>query len=212
MALKFVTPPAAAEVRRIGDEQVGVIEVPVRRGLTVTESDFVADLMDEVEPVYVAKAKAADAIATSEKISRVEAMAVIDALLDGEQLEDDAKLISERHEELLLQVASQFRKYVRFYRRAVVSALIRYRLGDTEWEKTMTTLDPVLFDGLYQLATEEQVADQGDAEPPTEEELGKPPEANGNGSGRTGTRSSGRSPAPTPASSAETPLATSCAS
>ncbi len=201
MALPFVVQPKAAEVRRVGNETTGILEVPVRGGLTVGESDFVADQMESEESAYVAKAKAAEVIATAESITRVEALAIIESMLDGAELEPKAREIAERHEETLLRVAGQFRRYVRTYRRAVVGAILHIRLGVKDWQRELEQLDPVLFDGLYQLATEEQTADQGDAEPPTEEELGKQPEASSSASEPTGPRSSGRSPAPIPASS-----------
>jgi hypothetical protein len=202
VALPFVVQPKAAELRRIGTETTGILEVPVKGGLTVGESDFVADQMESEESAYVAKAKAAEVIATAESITRVEALAVIESMLDGAELEPKAKEIAERHEETLLRVAGQFRKYVRTYRRAVVGAILSIRLGVKDWKQELDNLDPVLFDGLYQLASEEQTADQGDAEPPTEDELGKQPEASSSANEPTGARSSGRSQERTPVSSA----------
>jgi hypothetical protein len=202
MALPFVVKPAAQELRRIGNETTGILEVPVKGGLTIGESDFVADQMESEESAYVAKAKAAEVIATAESITRVEALAVIESMLDGAELEPKAKEIAERHEEVLLRVAGQFRRYVRSYRRAVVSAILHIRLKVADWQAELADLDPLLFDGLYQLATEEQTADQGDAEPPTEEDLGKQPEASSSGSEPTGAPSSGRSAVRSLASSA----------
>lgn len=192
MALNFVVAPKAPELRRVGNEETGQLEVPVRKGLSVGESDFVADLLEAEPSLYVAKAKAADLIATAENITRVEALAVLEDALDGKTLEEKAQAIADKYEEQVDVLARQYRKFMRAYRRAVVAALIHIRLKAADWKKAMDDMDPVLFEELYALATQEQSADQADAEPPTEEELGKPPAASTSVSEPTGRKSSGR--------------------
>jgi hypothetical protein len=49
----------------------------------------------------------------------------------------------------------------------------------------------VLFTGLWQLAMDEQAAEELQSEPMTEEELKKPPPADGSPRKRTGKQSSG---------------------
>jgi hypothetical protein len=70
--------------------------------------------------------------------------------------------------------------------------LIRCRLKVPEWTVEDTRgLHKALFDAIWELAQEEQAAEQMPASPPTEEDLGKQPLATGSSRKPTGRKSSG---------------------
>lgn len=225
--LPFVTPPAAVRTRRIGNARCGVLEVVERGGLTVEEDDAIAVLLAEGESAFVEAAKAADAIATAEtnrlaaqpapiteplpegeepparEVSIVEAFEIIKRAISGDQLEPAAEAIRLRHAEAIQQVAAVFARSGQRNMEAGVTALVRSRLDQPAWSMEDTRrMDRVLFRGLHQLFLDEQAAENQPDQPATEEEVGKPPVANGNQRRRTGRRSSGSSAEASPASSA----------
>ena len=75
---------------------------------------------------------------------------------------------------------------------AGVTALIRCRLNQPDWSLEDTRgLHRRLFNDIYDLLSEEQEAETSDSAPPTEEELGKQPEATETEKASTGKKSSG---------------------
>jgi hypothetical protein len=93
---------------------------------------------------------------------------------------------------------------------AAVTAIIRHRLGLPEWTTAETARLPrLLQDGLRQLIRAEQDAEALPVEPVTEDDLKKPPAADGGPNEPTGPQSSGASATPTPDSGAGQPSATS---
>lgn len=228
--LPFITPPAAVRTRRIGNARCGVLEVVERGGLTVEEDDAIAVLLAEGESAFVEAAKAADAIATAENnragitprpapqpeeggegepagLSIVEAFEIIKRAISGDPLELAAEAIRLRHAEVIQQVAAVFARSGQRNMEAGVTALVRSRLDRPAWSLEDTRrLDRVLFRGLHQLFLDEQAAENQPDQPATEEEVGKPPVANGSSRRRTGRRSSGSSAEGSPASSTELTL------
>lgn len=190
--LPFITPPAPRTTRQIGNAQVGVLEVEVRGGLTVGESATISELLAEEQSSFVCGAQIADAIAKEESISLTEAFQVIESAIAGRPMEADADAIRLRHAERIAEVARLYSKAGQVNMAATVTALVRSRcnlpgwsLGDTE------AMDKPLFDGLWQLAQDEQSAEDLPSSPPSEDELKKQPPAVPAGNKRTGRRSTG---------------------
>lgn len=189
--LPFVVAPAPTTKRRIGTAQSGVIEVEVLGGLTIAESDTISDLLNEDQSSFVQAAKLADAIATAESISQLEAFTLIENAISGIELEPDAHAIRIRHAERINEIAKLYSKTSQRNIDASVTALIRHRLDRPQWGLDNTrSLHSVLRRGIWQLVLDEQAAENMPSEPPSEEELGKPPADDGNATKRTGRKSS----------------------
>ena len=190
--LPFITPPAPRTTRQIGNEQVGVLEVEVRGGLTVGESATISELLAQEQSAFVRGAQIADAIAKEESISLTEAFQLIENAIAGRPLEPEADLIRVRHAERIAEVARVYAKAGQANLKATVTALVRSRCNLPAWTLDDTRkMDKPLFDGLWQLAQDEQAAEELPSTPPSEEELGKPQPVTPTGHKRTGRRSSG---------------------
>lgn len=190
--LPFITPPAPRTTRQIGNAQVGVLEVEVRGGLTVGESATISELLAKEQSSFVRGAQIADAIAKEESISLTEAFQVIESAIAGRPLEADADAIRLRHAERIAEVARVYSKAGQVNMTATVTALVRSRCNLPSWSLSDTeAMDKPLFDGLWQLAQDEQGAEDLPSSPPSEDELKKQPPAVPAGNKRTGRRSTG---------------------
>lgn len=199
MPLPFVVAPTAPTTRRIGDDRVGVLEVPVRGGLTVPEGEYIADVLDTMESSHVVASRTAEAIATAEEgVTLTEAKLIVDRYADGEEFDGEGEEVQralvERHRTTLDAARQHLRAYFRLYRHACVAAMCIHRLNAPEYTVEAlrsggAVLDRVHYDALYAIAQEEQEAEpRTDAPAPSEEELGKPPAASGSRRARTGRR------------------------
>lgn len=207
--LPWIVPPAPATVRRIGTPASGILEIPVLGGLTVDEARLIAELTAENVSAYVAGAQLAELISQAEEISIVEAFTVVESVVAGKPLTGKAAEIRIRYAEKLQAVASIYASEGHRNIEASITAIIRLRLGVPDW--TMPQGFPqVLYDGIWALIRDEQAAERLPATPVTEDDLGKPPAADGSPSKPTGRKSSGSSPAPTRASSGAKRSAESC--
>jgi hypothetical protein len=164
------------------------LELPVLGGLTVGESAVITDLLASEQSSFVAGARIADLIAKTEKISLAEAFAIIEAAVSGNPLEEKADAIRIRHAKQIEEVARIYAGAGQRNMAATVTALIRCRLGMEDWSIEDTNqMHRALFNAIWELAQDEQAAeDQPAAERPDEETLGKPPAANGKGKKPTG--------------------------
>jgi hypothetical protein len=190
--LPFITPPAPRTTRQIGNLQVGVLEVEVRGGLTVGESATISELLAAEQSAFVRGAQIADAIAKQESISLTEAFQLIENAIAGRTLEPDADAIRLRHAEQIAEVARVYSKAGLVNMEATVTALVRSRCNLPHWTVEDTRkMDKPLFDGLWQLAQDEQAAEDLPNTSPTEDELGKQQPVKATGNKRTGRNSSG---------------------
>tara|TARA_R110000868_G_scaffold15547_1_gene70829 strand:- start:324 stop:890 length:567 start_codon:yes stop_codon:yes gene_type:complete len=180
--------PAAPVTRLIGNERVGIIEVPVLGGLTLDEDDTISELTDTASTVVVLAAQKAQAIALAETISEVEAYRIIEDSCFARTLEEAAHSIALRHAEAIAAVGTAYKEMGTIRRRAVVTAILRHRLGEQE---IPAGFPRVLFDGIAALAEEEQESEKLPTQPMTAEALGKPPGATRARRKRTGPSSSG---------------------
>lgn len=175
-------------MRRIGTEASGTLELPLYGGLTVGESAMITELLAKEQSTFVAGARIAEAIAKAEDISLTEAFSLIENSIRGNQLEDDAEAIRIRHADKVEQVARIYATAGQRNMTATVTALIRSRLNQQQWglEDTLQ-MHRSLFMGIWQLAEDEQAAENSEpAAPPDEETLGKPQEVAGKPPRRTG--------------------------
>jgi hypothetical protein len=185
--LPFLQPPAPTTKRRIGNEKCGILEVEVKGGLTVGESAAISELLADEQSSFVRGAQIADAVAKEEDISLSEAFTIIESAIAGKMLEDAADAIRLRQASRIEEVARVYAKAGQRNLEATVTAMIRYRCDRPEWSLNDTRkLDKALFDGFWQLAQDEQAAEDLPNTPPSEEELGKPPQEPGKSRKRTG--------------------------
>lgn len=178
--LPFIQPPAPTSTRRIGNAQSGIVEVEVRGGLTVGESATISELLAAEQSSFVKGAQIADAIAKEESISLTEAFQIIESAISGKALEPAADAIRLRHAHRIEDVARCYAAAGQRNLEATVCALVRSRCRGCEafGLDEVRQMPKALFEGFWVLAQEEQAAEDLPANPPTEEELGKPqPEA-----------------------------------
>lgn len=191
--LPFIQPPAPRTTRQIGNEQVGVLEVEVRGGLTVGESATISELLAEEQSSFVRGAQIADAIAKEESISLTEAFQIIESAIAGRPLEAEADAIRLRHAERIAEVARVYAQAGQRNLEATVCAIVRSRCAgcSTYSLEDVRGMAKPLFDGLWQLAQDEQAAEDLPSSPPSEDDLKKQQPGAPAGNKRTGRRSTG---------------------
>lgn len=192
MSLPFVKPPAAPELVQVGDATTGVLEIERRGGLTVEESDFIAEQEAAMPPTFVMAARAADSIAKAEEISLSEAFAIVEGSVTGQGLDEAAEAIRLKHAGAVAEVAKALAAGGRVRMQATVSAILRFRCGAHGWGMEETKALPVrLLDAVWAFAQDEMAAEPLPSTEVTEEELGKPQPASGSRPKRTGKASAG---------------------
>ena len=190
--LPFITPPAAPTTRRVGNDRCGILELEVRGGLTVGESATIAELLANEQSSFVRGAQIADAIAKEENLSLTESFQIIESAIGGRTLEPEADAIRLRHAERIDEVARVFALAGRRDREATVTALIRSRCNQPNWSlKDTQDLHQDLFNDLWELARDEQDAEDMPSAPPSEEDLKKQPPEQPAAKKRPGPKSSG---------------------
>lgn len=190
--LPFLTPPAATTTRRIGNDRCGILELEERGGLTVGESATISELLAKEQSNFVKGAQIADAIAKEESLSLTEAFQIIESAISGRTLEPAADAIRVKHAARIEEVAIVYAQAGQRNIEATVTALIRSRCNQPGWSTEDTrNLDKVLFDGIWQLAQDEQTAEDMPISRPTEDDLKKPQPVTAAAKPRTGRRSSG---------------------
>lgn len=205
-SLPWHTPPRQNPPRLVGTPDSGTLEIPILGGLTVDESDTIAELLAQDQSAFVRGAKLADAIATEEGIDISEAFSIIEQAITGGTLEPDAQAIRLRHAERIEQMVRVYETAGSRSMEASITAIIRHRLDLPDWTMQQTRKLPrVLQRHIWQLVQDEQAAEKLPASRPTDEELKKQPPANGRGRKPTGRKSSGACAMPIPALSVVTP-------
>lgn len=190
-SLPFVQAPKEPAILRLGTAASGILEMPVLGGLTVGESAVISELLASEQSAFVKGAQMADAIAKSEDISISEAFSIIESAISGKALEPEADSIRTRHAEQIEQVARVYASAGQRNMEATVTALIQCRCSLPDWTVHDTRkMHRALFNAIWALAQQEQDAEAMPAEPPTEDELGKPLPADGAGLKPTGRKSS----------------------
>ena len=189
--LPFIVAPPKQELRRVGNESVGILEIPVFGGITVGESAIAAEILALEQSSFVAGARIADAIAKEENISLSEAFHIIESAVGGRELEQKADEIRTRHAERIEEVARIYTAAGQRNMEATVTAVIRCRLKLSDWGLDDTrTMPRKLFQDIWALVQEEQDAENMESQPVTEEELKKPQPEVTSAPKRTGKKSS----------------------
>ena len=176
-------------MERIGNEDSGIIELPVCGGLLRKEREIVDELTRSGESLYVVSARAAARISESEGISLSESLRVLQG---GDQNESTGD-IRLRHAELLRDVIAASMEESKLHKMATITAMMRVRGGVPDWQISDWDDQPdLIIDGVYALASVELAAEPiREQRMPSEEELGKPPAASGKTSHSTGKHASG---------------------
>lgn len=200
--IPWAVAPRQNPPRRVGTLDSGILEIPVLGGLTVDESRAIAELTAEDVSAFVLGAELADVIAQAEEISQVEAFAIIEQAMTGAVLEGKAEEIRLRYAKRLEAVTLAYSRTGQRNIEASVTAIMRERLGLTDWVLP-PTFPRVLLNDIWQLIQDEQAAESLPANRPTEDDLKKRPPANGRRRAPTGPPSSGACAMPSPDSSSE---------
>lgn len=187
-SLPFAVPPSR-RMERIGNEDSGIIELPVCGGLLRKEREIVEELTRSDEGIYVVSARAAARIAESEGLSLSESLRV----LQGGDMEESMGDIRLRHAELLQDVIKASMLENERHKMATITAMMRVRGGVPDWQLSDWDDQPdVIIDGIYALASAELAAEpKREQRMPTEEELGKSSAASGKPNRSTGKPASG---------------------
>lgn len=190
--LPFLQAPAAPRKKIVGNADSGTLEMPVLGGLTVGESAVIAELLANEQSSFVKGAQIAEVIAKEEKISLLEAFQLIENSIGGKDLEESAEVMRLKHSQKIEEVARIYTASGQRNMEAGVTALIRCRLNLPDWSLEDTRkLHRRLFNDIYDVLSAEQESENSESAPPTEEELGKPPEENTSERESTGKKSSG---------------------
>ena len=190
-SLPFVVAPIKPQMRRVGNEISGVLEIPVLGGITVGEAAVTAELLAMEQSSFAAGARLADAIAKEENISINEAFHIIESAVFARELEPDADAIRIRHIARIEEVARIYTASGQRNMEATVTAMLRCRLDLPNWSLADTrTLHRKLFEDLWQLARQEQDAEDIPTPPVSEDDLKKPQPEPKTPPKRTGRKSS----------------------
>jgi len=181
--------PAAPTVKVIGNETLGTIAVPVLGGLTIEEDDTIAEILDSADSVVVLASRTAQAIALAEEdVTDLEAYRIIEDATFHRDMEPAAQAVSIRHAEAIQKVREAYKTMGTLRRRAVVTAILRHRLGESE---IPAGFPRALFDAIAAIGEEEQAAEKMPPKPMTAKALGKPPRERMPARKRIGTSDSG---------------------
>ena len=193
----YKKPPAAPQTRLIGNEQVGILEVPVLGGLTIEEDETIDEMINSADSVVVLASQAAQRIVLEENRTRaegepeltsLEAYRIIEDSCFYRTMEPKAHSISIRHAEAIVAVRTAHKELESFRSKALVTALLRHRLGVHDIPPKFPRL---LYYGLVALGEEEKNSEEFPSVPMTAEALGKPQRAKRAARKRTGTPDSG---------------------
>ena len=188
--LPYVTAPSAPELRTIGTPSSGTLHLPIYGGLFTEEDRVISALIREVESSFVRAARAAEVISAEAEITALEAYAVIEGALAGEEPTPEALALRIRYATLIEEVGSVYVSYADLVTDATVTALLRLRCQVPTWSMEDTRgLPRVLRQAVYAIAQEETAAEHNEPTPATAEQLGKRRRATGSGAKRTGAQS-----------------------
>lgn len=209
-SLPFAVQPRQHPPRRVGTLDSGILEIPIRGGLTVAESATISELLADDINVFVLAAQLADAIAKENDISQPEAFAIVEQVMAGAKLEGKAEEIRLAYAERLEALAQQYAATGQRNIEASVTAILRHRLDLLDWSMADTKAMPrVLLTDIWQLIVDEQAAESLPVNRPTDDDLKKQRPVSGKRREQTGPASSGACAMPTQEPSPETASAVS---
>jgi len=186
--LPFITKPKAYEMVRIGNPEIGELEIPKFGDLSVNERIFVKNATKHLPDLQQLAAQLAQRIA---KDSGKPMLEVYNALTSG-----DVEFLG-NHLEEALEFNAKFSEYTEVRRSAIATAILRRIAPD--WTEEQTG-DPIqLPPGLLMAAAEfgynEEMGwpENKEPEPMTDETLGKSSAENTEDKSQTGEKSTGES-------------------
>lgn len=186
--LPFVTKPKAYELVKIGNPEIGELEIPKLGDLSINEKNFIKDCLKGLPDLQQLAAGLAQKIAAETGKKLVD---VYNALTSG-----DAEFLGEHLGEAL-EFNAKFTEYTELRRSAMATAILR-RIAP-EWTLEQTgdpqELPPQLLIEVADFGYNEELGwpDRKEPEQVTEELLGKSPEENTEPQTPTGKKSSGKS-------------------
>jgi hypothetical protein len=188
-SLPFAVQPVR-RMYRIGNEDSGIIEMPICGGLLRKEREHIEALTRTDDSLFVLSARSAAKISEAEGISLSEA---VEALQGGGVASGPLMEIRLRHADELQVVIDASLKENHRFKFATITAMMRVRGGLPDWEVEDWEGQPdVIIDGVYALAQLEMAAEpSAQPTPVTEELLGKQPPEKSEAPRSTGKRASG---------------------
>lgn len=193
-----IQPQPQQPPRRIGTAASGMLDIPILGGITVDEARTAEDLLADQPTTFVVEAIAADAIATAEDISIVEAYSIVTEAAGGKKSEDPTvNAIRMRHAARIDAVVRAYNEIGRNSMEAWAVTMIRHRLGQPGCAVADVRAMPrVLLQGLWGVVADEKDCEKTLPEPAASEaDLKKPRPDDGDGLKQPiGTPSSGDSP------------------
>jgi hypothetical protein len=139
-----VAPKAQSRIVKIGNEDVGVLEIEKRGYLTVAEKSFVDSVLQSSDGI-ASMVRLAGVIGRKRKISTEKAYTILISVLDGTGTGAGVNAISDEYGEEISEIQSQMAESLQKKSIAAATILIQSRI-DQEWtvEDTMT-LQPELL-------------------------------------------------------------------
>lgn len=186
MPLPFVTKPKAFSLIKIGDAEIGELEIPKLGDLSFNEKLFIKEFLKGCPDLQQLAAGLAQKIArqTGQKL-----VDVYNALTSG-----DTEFLGEHLGEAL-EFNKQFTDYTEIRRAAVATAILRRIAPEWTIEQTGNPLElhPSLLNQIAEFGYNEELGwpEKQDTEPVSEELLGKLPEGSTGTRSRTGRKSTG---------------------
>jgi hypothetical protein len=186
MPLPFVTKPKAFTLVKIGNPEIGELEIPKLGDLSVNEKLFIKECLKGLPDLQQLAAGLAQKIAKETGKKLVD---VYNALTSG-----DTEFLGEHLGEAL-EFNKQFTDYTEVRRSAVATAILRRIAPEWTIEKTGDPLEvpPELLNAIAEFGYNEELGWPETKEPEqiTEELVGKSQEASTEPKSRTGKKSSG---------------------
>lgn len=186
MPLPFVTKPKAFDLVKVGNAEIGELEIPKLGDLSVNEKLFIKECLKGCPDLQQLAAGLAQKIAkqTGQKL-----VDVYNALTSG-----DTEFLGEHLGEAL-EFNKQFTDYTDIRRSAVATAVLRRIAPEWTIEQTGNPLElhPGLLNQIAEFGYNEELGwpEKQESEPVSEETLGKLPEGNTETKSRTGKKSTG---------------------
>lgn len=187
MPLPFVTRPKAFEMVRVGNPEIGELDIPKLGDLSVNEKLFIKQCLKGQPDLQQLAASLAQSIAKSTGKKVVD---VYNALTSG-----DTDFLGEHLEEAL-QFNKEFTDYTEVRRSAMATAILRRIAPEWKIEQTgdPTELHPSLLTEIAEFGYNEELGwpeKQKEPDTVTEELVGKLQEESTSKANRTGKKSSG---------------------
>lgn len=139
-----VAPKSQSKIVKIGNEEVGIIEIEKRGYLTVAEKSFVDAVMQNSDGV-TGLVRLAGSIGRKRKITTEKAYSILIGIMDGSGTGTAANSIADEYGEEISQIQTQMSESIQRKSIAATTIMIQSRI-DSEWtvEDTMT-LQPELL-------------------------------------------------------------------